>query len=201
MGKVKIPRKNISLDMTAMCDMAFLLLTFFILTAQFKAEDAVIVDTPASISDTKLPDRDIMTISIDKKSRIFFGIDGQFDRERMLEFIAGQYKVGFTPDEIKEFSLLSSFGVPLGNLRQLLNLKNADRNRLEQPGIPCDSAANELKDWIAYARYANPKLRITIKGDVDASYDVVGRVISTLQDQNINKFNLITDMKAKPKVL
>jgi biopolymer transport protein ExbD len=58
-----------------------------------------------------------------------------------------------------------------------------------------------LKDWVAYARYANPKLRITIKGDVEANYDVVGKVIATLQDQNINKFNLITDMKAKPKVL
>lgn len=187
--------------MTAMCDMAFLLLTFFILTAQFKAEDPVIVDTPASISDTKLPDRDIMTISIDKKNRVFFGIDGQFDREKMLEFIAGQYKIGFTPNEIREFSLLSSFGVPLGNLKQLLNMKNADRNRLEQPGIPCDSVGNELKDWVAYARYANPKLRITIKGDVDSDYEVVGKVISTLQEQNINKFNLITDMKAKPKSL
>lgn len=201
MGKVKIPRKSISLDMTAMCDMAFLLLTFFILTAQFKAEDPVVVDTPASISDTKLPDRDIMTISIDKKNRVFFGIDGQFDREKMLEFIAGQYKIGFTPNEIREFSLLSSFGVPLGNLKQLLNMKNADRNRLEQPGIPCDSVGNELKDWVAYARYANPKLRITIKGDVDSDYEVVGKVIATLQDQNINKFNLITDMKAKPKTL
>lgn len=201
MGKIKIPRKNISLDMTAMCDMAFLLLTFFILTAQFKAEDPFIVDTPASISDVKLPDRDILTISIDKRDRVFFGIDGQFDREKMLGFVADNYKIGFSPTEIKEFSLLSSFGVPLGNLKQLLGMPNADRNKMDQPGIPCDSAANELKDWVAYARYANPKLRITIRGDVDATYEVIGKVIATLQEQNINKFNLITDMKAKPKVL
>jgi len=199
MAKVKIPRKSISLDMTAMCDMAFLLLTFFILTAKFKPDDPVAVDTPASISDTKLPDKDIMTISIDKQSRVFFGIDGQFDREKMLEFVAGKYKVGFTTDEIKQFSLVSSFGVPLGNLRQLLATK--DKAKFPQQGIPCDSAQNELTDWIAYARYANPKLRITIKGDVDASYDVAGKVISTLQEQNINKFNLITDLKVKPKVL
>jgi biopolymer transport protein ExbD len=199
MAKVKIPRKSISLDMTAMCDMAFLLLTFFILTAKFKPDDPVVVDTPASISDTKLPDKDIMTISIDKKSRVFFGIDGQFDREKMLEFVAGKYKVGFTPEEIKQFSLVSSFGVPLGNLRELLSVK--DKSKFEQPGIPCDSLQNELTDWVAYARYANPKLRITIKGDVDASYDVVSKVIGTLQEQNINKFNLITDLKLKPKVL
>ena len=199
MAKVKIPRKSISLDMTAMCDMAFLLLTFFILTAKFKPDDPVVVDTPASISDTKLPDKDIMTISIDKKSRVFFGIDGQFDREKMLEYVAGKYKVGFTPDEIKQFSLVSSFGVPVGNLRELLAIK--DKTKFAQPGIPCDSLQNELTDWIAYARYANPKLRITIKGDVDASYDVVAKVIGTLQEQNINKFNLITDLKLKPKVL
>jgi len=199
MTKVKIARKSIALDMTAMCDMAFLLLTFFILTAKFKADDPVVVDTPASISDVKLPDKDIMTITIDKQNRVYFGIDGQFDREKMLEFVAGKYKVGFTPEEIKQFSLMSSFGVPIGNLRQLLGTK--EKGKFPQMGVPCDSAQNELTDWVAYARYANPKLRITIKGDVDANYETVGKVITTLQDQNINKFNLITNMKAKPKVL
>ncbi len=185
--------------MTAMCDMAFLLLTFFILTAKFKPDDPVVVDTPASISDVKLPESNIMTISIDRQDKVYFGIDGQFDREKMLEFVAGKYKVGFTPEEIKQFSLLSSFGVPVGNMRQLLATK--DKSKIQQPGIPCDSANNELTDWIAYARYANPKLRITIKGDVNSSYQVVGQVIKTLQDQNINKFNLITDLKAVPKTL
>jgi len=199
MSKVKIARKSIALDMTAMCDMAFLLLTFFILTAKFKPDDPVAVDTPASISDVKLPDKDIMTISIDKQNRVFFGIDGQFDREKMLEFVAGKYKVGFSPEEIKEFSLMSSFGVPVTSLRQYIATK--DKAKFAQSGIPTDSLANELTDWVAYARYANPKLRITIKGDVNSSYEVVGKVIKTLQDQNINKFNLITDLKAKPKVI
>jgi biopolymer transport protein ExbD len=199
MSKVKIPRKNISLDMTAMCDMAFLLLTFFILTAKFKPDDPVVVDTPASISDVKLPDKDIMTISIDRENRVFFGIDGQFDREKMLEFVAGEKKVGFTEAEIKQFSLMSSFGVPLGNLRQLLSTK--DKAKFSQPGIPCDSLNNELTYWVTYSRYANPKLRITIKGDVNSSYETVDKVIKTLQELNINKFNLITDLKAKPKVL
>jgi biopolymer transport protein ExbD len=124
MSKVKIPRKSVSLDMTAMCDMAFLLLTFFILTAKFKPDDPVVVDTPASISDVKLPESNIMTISIDRDDKVYFGIDGQFDREKMLEFVAGKYKVGFTPEEIKQFSLLSSFGVPIGNMRQLLATKD-----------------------------------------------------------------------------
>jgi biopolymer transport protein ExbD len=94
---------------------------------------------------------------------------------------------------------MSSFGVPVGNLRELLAAQ--DKVQFPQMGIPCDSAANELTDWIAYARYANPKLRITIKGDENAGYEVVDKVIKTLQEQNINKFNLITDLKAKPKIL
>jgi biopolymer transport protein ExbD len=199
MSKVKIPRKSISLDMTAMCDMAFLLLTFFILTAKFKPDDPVVVDTPASVSETKVPDKDIMTISIDNKNRVFFGIDGQFDREKMLEFVAGKYKMGFTPAETKQFSLMSSFGVPIQNLRQLLATK--DKAAFPQTGIPCDSVGNELTDWVAYARYANSGLKITIKGDVNSSYEVVNKVIKTLQDQNINRFNLITDLKPRPKNL
>lgn len=200
MAKVKIPRKSVSLDMTAMCDVAFLLLTFFMLTTKFKPDEPVTVVMPSSVSDIKIPDVDIMIITVDKNNRVFFGIDGQFAREKMLEFMAGQYKTGFTPTEIKEFSLLSTFGVPLGNLRQVLAMKSDQRNKPGvQVGIPCDSAQNELKDWVSYARYANPKLRITIKGDGDASIETIQKVIKTLQEININKFNLITNMEAKPK--
>jgi biopolymer transport protein ExbD len=200
MAKVKIPRKSISLDMTAMCDVAFLLLTFFILTTKFKPDDPVQVSTPSSVSETKLPDTDILTITVDKENRVFFGIDGQFAREKMLEFISGQYQIGFTPEEKKEFSLMSTFGVPIGQMRSLLALKPSERNKPGlQTGIPIDSVNNELKDWVSYARYANPRLRITIKGDGDASYETIKRVIGTLQDININKFNLITNLEARPK--
>lgn len=201
MAKVKIPRKSVSLDMTAMCDVAFLLLTFFILTTKFKPDEPVVVSTPSSVSETKLPDTDIITITVDKDNKVFFGIDGQFTREKMLEFIAGQYKMGFTPEEIKEFSLMTTFGVPINQLRGLLALKPSERTRPGlQQGIPIDSANNELRDWVTYARYANPKFRITIKGDGNASYETIKKVIDTLQDLNINKFNLITNLEARPKI-
>lgn len=95
---------------------------------------------------------------------------------------------------------MSTFGVPIGQMRALLALKPGERNKPGlQTGIPVDSVNNELKDWVSYARYANPRMRITIKGDGDASYETIKRVIGTLQDININKFNLITNLEARPK--
>ena len=199
MPKVKMNRKSISLDMTAMCDMAFLLLTFFMLSTKFKPDEPVVVDTPSSVSEIKLPDADIMTIAIDKQGQVFFGVDGQFTREAMLQEMGKKYGIAFTPAQIHEFSLMSAFGVPLAQLPQLLSMKNSERTKVKQPGIPVDSATNELRDWIAYARYANTKMRIAIRGDQESNYEVAKKVIATLQDQNINKFNLITDLEERPK--
>lgn len=202
MAKVKIPRKSISLDMTAMSDMAFLLLTFFILTSQFKPEEPVVVDTPSSISDIPIPDSDIMTISIGKKGEVFFGVDAQPTRVKMLQAIGDRYGIAFTEAEQQKFSLLPSVGVPVSQLKQLLTMDGAERNKPgTQPGIPCDSATNELRDWIAYARYSHPRgLRVAIKGDRDANFSVAKTVIATLQDQNYNRINLITGAEARPKI-
>jgi len=199
MPKIKVPRKSISLDMTAMCDMAFLLLTFFMLTTKFKAQEPIAVDMPSSISEIKLPDKDMLTISVDKKGGVFFGVDDQNTRRLLLEKMAQKYNINFTPSEIQEFSLIPTFGASVAALKGILNLSNADRGKLVQPGIPTDSTHNELKDWVQLARLSNPKLRIAVKGDRDVDYDVVKNVIATLQDQNINKFNLITSLEAKPE--
>src|SRR5271165_6555664 len=75
MPHAKLPRKSTHIDMTAMCDVAFLLLTFFMLATKFKPDEPVIVKTPSSISEIILPDRNIMLITIDTKGRIFFSID------------------------------------------------------------------------------------------------------------------------------
>ena len=47
MGRAKLPRKSTNIDMTAMCDVAFLLLSFFILTTKFKPAEAIAVETPS----------------------------------------------------------------------------------------------------------------------------------------------------------
>lgn len=199
MPKVKVPRKSTNIDMTAMCDVAFLLLTFFMLTTKFKADEAVIVDTPASISEIKLPDSDIMTITLTKDAKVYFGIDGKYNREKLIRRIAEKYNLSLTDEEVASFSLTPSFGVPISRMKNFLDLTPDEKTKIPQPGIPADSVNNELGIWIMQGRLVNPNFRIAVRGDGEASYPVVKNVFNTLQDKNVNKFNLVTDLKVRPK--
>lgn len=203
MPKIKVPRKSTSIDMTAMCDVSFLLLTFFMLTTQFKSDETVIVDTPSSISEIKLPDTDILNITVNKDGRVFFTIDNKnFARERLLEKMAGKYpQLALSPEEKRAYVLSGTVGVPLGQFKGFFALEDTDRKEYKQPGIPIDSTNDELGDWIMQGRLSNPNVRITINGDQQAPWPVVKRVMDILQDKNVNKFNLITDLEADPKKL
>ena len=202
MPKVKIKRKSTATDMTAMCDVAFLLLTFFILTATARQPEPLPVETPSSTVTVKLPDTDISTLTIGQ-GKVFFGVVGQDVRMNTLQRMAEQYKITFTPEEIKRFSLIESFGVPIASLKQFIAMDGSERNKLKQPGIPSDSGANnELKQWILQARYATKELhgkdlRFSIKGDSKEEYPTIRKVVDILQDQNINKFSLITSLEAE----
>ena len=201
MPKVKIKRKSTVTDMTAMCDVAFLLLTFFILTATARQPEALAVDTPSSTVTFKLPDTDISTLTVGQ-GKVFFGVVGQDIRINTLERMGEQYNLTFTDEEKKRFSVIENFGVPMASLKQFIAMDNADRMKLAQPGIPADSGANnQLKQWILQARYAtkelhNVDLRFSIKGDSKEEYPTIRRVIDVLQDQKINKFSLITSLEA-----
>jgi len=203
MPKIKIPRKSTVIDMTAMCDVSFLLLTFFILTTQFKSAEVVIVDTPSSISEIKLPDTDILNITVDKEGKVFFNIDNKnATRGRLLDKISEKHpELQFTEDERKTFILTGSIGLPLNQLKGYLALEEIDRKLYNLPGIPVDSVNNELGDWIMQGRLSNPGVRITLKGDQGAPWPSVKKVMNTLQDKNVNKFNLITDLEADPNKL
>lgn len=202
MPKVKVPRKSILIDMTAMCDVAFLLLTFFMLTTQFKSDESVIVDTPSSISEVKLPDTDILNITVTADSRVFFSIDNKnFARERLIKKISEKYEMPFTEKETKAFELTGSIGMPIAQLKSWLNLDEYERKNYQQPGIPIDSTNNELGAWIMQGRLSNPNVRITVKGDQNCPYPVIKSVINTLQSKNVNKFNLITDLESNPNKL
>ena len=198
MPKVKVPRKNISLDMTAMCDMAFLLLTFFMLATKFKASEAKVIDIPSSVSENVKSDKNILTISVDNKGVVYFDIDQVAVRMNLIEQISDKYKVTLNDTEKKVFSNMSSFGVPVSQLKTILNMTQSDRDKYTQAGIPCDSVNNELKDWIQLALESNPEAEIAIKGDRVSDYEVMDKVIATLQEQNINKFNLVTTLEKTP---
>jgi len=194
-------KKSTSTDMTAMCDVAFLLLTFFILTATAKVPEALPVDTPASTVQTKLPESDLATITIGK-GKVFFDLKGREVRKRALELMGEKYGVTFTQDEKDKFALMEGFGVPIQSLSQIIAMKSADRNKVEQPGVPKDSLDNQLKEWIYFSRIANidtndKELQIAIKGDAKEEYPAIHKVMDILQDQKINSFSLVTGLRGK----
>jgi biopolymer transport protein ExbD len=201
MAKIKMKKKSTSTDMTAMCDVAFLLLTFFILTATAKVPEALPVDTPASTVQTKLPETDLATITIGK-GKVFYDLKGREVRKRTLELMGEKYGVKFTQDEKDKFALMEGFGVPIQSLSQIIAMKSADRNKIEQPGVPKDSLDNQLKEWIYNSRIANieandKELQIAIKGDAKEEYPAIKKVMDILQDQKINSFSLVTGLRGK----
>ena len=191
--------------MTPMVDLAFLLVTFFMLTTKFAPEENVVVDTPSSISDLKLPENNVITLTVDSKKRVFFGVDAPQTRIAALQRVGAKYGVNFTPSQAKEFSNLANFGLPISQLGSYLNMAKEDRKQVnaQQPGVPLDSLNNQLVDWVLEARRANQSIfhkptYIAIKGDGAADVPTVQQVIKVLQEKDINRFNLITDMENKP---
>jgi len=207
MAKIKMSKKSTSTDMTAMCDVAFLLLTFFILTATAKLPEPLPVDTPASTVDVKLPETGLVTLTVGKsngKDKVFFGMKDRDVRTKTLELMGNKYGVTFTPEESAQFALIDEFGVPIQALKQIIAMKGADRNKEGlQPGIPMDSLDNQLKDWIYTARQANVELGkekdldFAIKGDARQEYPKIKKIMDILQDQKINSFNLVTGTRGE----
>ncbi|MEO6883484.1 MAG: biopolymer transporter ExbD [Bacteroidia bacterium] len=210
MPKIKVPRSSPSLDMTPMVDLAFLLVTFFMLTTKFRPDEPVVVDMPSSVSETKLP-TNIMTVTVDSAGRVFYDIDGQDVRKNLLQKMGDKYKVSFTPTEIERFAVMTTFGMPIAQLKGYIDESEDKRKTFnsQTKGIPTDSLKNELADWINFGRYAAADdyqakkqagkpvkdLRFAIKGDGQANYKIVKKVIDIFQDEKVNRFNLVTNLK------
>lgn len=210
MSKIKMPKSAPSLDMTPMVDLAFLLVTFFILTANFRQNEAVIIKTPSSHSDKILP-QNIMLVTIDTAGRAFFSLEGKEVRKNLLLTMGEKYKVQFTETDINRFLILPQFGVPMSQLSAYVKGDEQIRAKMdrESVGIPMDSVNNQLGDWIAFGWNEKQKFqqtnnipkenwcRIAIKADGQSNYKAIKRVIQVFQDRNLNSFNLITDLETE----
>ena len=200
MGKAKIKRKSTFIDMTAMSDVTVLLLTFFMLTSTFIKKEPVQVMTPASVSDIKIPETDILQILVEPSGKIFMSLDKEPDMAAVLDKMSEEYGIELTPDQEKKFVIASTFGVPMQRMSNFLNLSLEEQDKvLKSMGIPCDSTDNQFKSWVRHARVVNPDLRIAIKADADTPYSVIKNVMNSLQDLRENRYNLITALKSSPE--
>ncbi len=195
MPKVKLPRKSTSIDMTAMCDVSFLLLTFFMLTSKFRPAEAVPIDIPNSRSQIKL--EGVMTISVSKEGTAFFSLTKREDRAALLErmtVVHPQLK-SLTPDQKKAFEGLDMFGFSIAEMPQVLSLNPEQFKAYKQKGIPMDSAQCELGEWIYNTRYVDQKMKVAVKGDKASNIKAIKKVIYALTEKaDIHKFNLITTL-------
>jgi biopolymer transport protein ExbD len=216
MSKIKMARSSPALDMTPMVDLAFLLVTFFMLTATMRTPEPVIVDTPSSISEIILP-KNTLLLTIDTAGRVFVNYEGKEVRINALRRIMNKFPtVKFTEEQIEQFGSMQSFGVPIKDLPDYIEADANERKKMDAQtkGIPMDTLNNndELSFWVNFIRVegfiwaagekekGNPveEMRVALKADGNASYKKIDAVVSIFKKQDVYQFNLITDLEADP---
>lgn len=197
MARVKPKRHNIRVDMTAMTDVSFLLLTFFILTAQFNVPDVETVTTPSSISEKLLPDASLMTVLATTDGKFYFTpVENGTERMQLLDKMGAKYGMNFTNQEKVNFANIQSVGVPMNQLKGYLNLSDEERKAYKSPtGIPMDSTNKQVIDWVQQSLAVNPDYKLAIKGDVQTEYPKVKSLFEGLRDIDFLKFWLITSQE------
>ena len=204
MGRAKIPRKSTSVDMTAMCDVAFLLLSFFILTTKFKPAEALAVTTPKSVSTNPAEQKDVVMITMDKKGSIYFGVsdDAMEEKQAIIDEVNTQKALGLSDAQKKAFVRSGSYvGVPFNQLKSYLDQTPDQIAKLTLTGIPVtDSLNNELQVWMRAANTAfqGKKMNLLLKGDNDAKYPSFQGVINAFKKNDNLKFQVITDPEGVP---
>ena len=204
MPKVKVPRKSTNIDMTAMCDVAFLLLSFFILTTKFKPSEALQVVTPKSVSTKPVESKDVVLITLDKEGKAYFSVSDENaeEKETIINEVDQLKSLGLTPEEKAAFKRNASFvGVPFSMLKSYLQLTTDQVKSFKSPGIPVtDTINNEMEVWVRAAQtaFAGTKMNLMVKGDNDAKYPVFKGVINSFKKNDIFKFQMVTDPENVP---
>jgi biopolymer transport protein ExbD len=204
MPKVKVPRKSTSIDMTAMCDVAFLLLSFFILTTKFKPSEALSVVTPNSVSSKVAPENDVVLVTIDKEGKVYISVSDKntAQKEEIIKSISTSRGLNLTAAQINAFKRTSSYvGVPFSKLPSFLNTRVEDLGKLKLEGIPVtDTLNNELIEWLraAKAAFEGKKMELLVKGDNASKYPSFKGVIAACKKNDLMKFKMVTNPEAVP---
>ncbi|TAD81573.1 MAG: biopolymer transporter ExbD [Bacteroidetes bacterium] len=201
MSRPKIARKSTWVDMTAFCDMAFLLLSFFILTAKTKAPEAVSVLVPNSVSSKAAEDKDQVLVTITKDGKVFFSLSEEARRADLMEELNIQKQIGLTPADFALAKKKDFFGAPLNTIKSFLSLPPEQMKGDLLPGIPCvDSTNNELVTWVAAAVtiYRGEKMNLMVKGDNDVPYPIFKNVIDAFKKNDQLKFQVVTNQEPIP---
>jgi biopolymer transport protein ExbD len=203
MGRPKIARKSTAVDMTAMCDVAFLLLSFFILTTKFKAAEAISVTTPSSVSSKIAPEKDVTLVTITKDGKVFVSLDNEDVKGELANQLNSNLNAGLSGAEIAAFKKASFFGAPVSALKSFLQIPTDKLKGDALPGIPAqDTANNQMVDWMRYivAAHASTgtKLNLIVKGDNLAKYPQFKNVINAFKKADQFKFQMITNPEGVP---
>ncbi|HXS58193.1 MAG TPA: biopolymer transporter ExbD [Hanamia sp.] len=200
MARAKIKRGSTTVDMTAMCDVAFLLLTFFILATKFKPSDAINVTPPSSVSNKHAPQKDYFNVTIDKENKVYLDMDDAMKGD-VLDELGKERNITFSPADIQNFKAAAFVGVPFSQLKSFIALTPEQLKATKLPGIPTDSTNNELQAWISAAVNANlgKKLNFLIKGDDNSKYTAFKGVLDAFKKNDIYKYNLVTNAEDVPE--
>ena len=203
MGKVKIKKSDIWIDMTPMSDVMVLLLTFFMLTSTFVKNEPVKVVTPGSVSEIKVPEKDVLNILVDKNGKVFMSMDNQAQMMDVLSGMTGQFGVSLDKEQLTKFRKDPMWGVPMDKLSAYLKLDESQMaEEIKSQGIPTDSIEadgkkdkSEFQLWVTQVHSVNPDIKLAIKADEKTPYAVIKKVMSELQDMGENRYYLITQYK------
>jgi biopolymer transport protein ExbD len=199
-------RKSTDTDMTPFVDIAFLILSFFIMATQFKPPEPVPVETPGSVSAKKLTgEENAMLITIDKESKVYININSKKDKEKLADVINGlntSQNLGLSAAEIESFKKAPIIGVPFKSLKGFLDLSASDQEKVKQPGIPVlDTLNNELVWWVSATKkaFAGEKFLYLVKGDNISKFPTFEAIINALRKNDEFKYNLVTSQEGAPE--
>lgn len=201
MGKIKIKKADVWIDMTPMSDVMTLLLCFFMLTSTFTKPEPVKVVTPSSVSEIKVPEKDVLNILVDKEGKVFMSMDNQIQLASVVGEVSDQFGITLTGKQQAAFVSDPMFGASMDKLEAYLNLDEMERQKaLKELGIPLDSIdgdKSEFQLWVKAARNANSDVKVAIKADSDTPYKIIKRIMNELQDIDENRYYLITSLKTQ----